>query len=161
MRKIITSCILSMLYVTFIPAQEPCNNIGKNLSAMKKEFPELRYLRTDEKGDFYEDGYPEEGIAIFFYFRNNIVIEECMTVESDVGDGFTQMWYDSMVKAFQSKHSYAFSIDKTNRHHWCYSDFQIHLILNGKGDKTLAMIIYQKGGYNTGISRNSFYEKWK
>jgi hypothetical protein len=59
-------------------SQEPGNNLGKSLSTMKQEFPELRYIKTDQKGEQYEDGYPQDGIATFFYFRNNRVVEECM-----------------------------------------------------------------------------------
>lgn len=71
---------------------EPNCNIGKSLTQMKKDFPELRFTKTDTKGDQYMDGYPQDGIGVFFYMKDDIVIEECMIVQSN--DGFPRMWYD-------------------------------------------------------------------
>ena len=79
-------------------AQESGCNIGSSLSSMKQRFPELRYIKTDAKGDEYEDGYPEDGIATFFYFKDNYVIEECMICQTD--DGFPYEWYNSLVNSF-------------------------------------------------------------
>lgn len=49
---------------------EPNCNIGKSLTQMKKDFPELRFTKTDTKGDQYMDGYPQDGIGVFFYMHS-------------------------------------------------------------------------------------------
>lgn len=104
MRKLFVMLFCSIIFCTFGQSR-PGNNLGKSLNTMRQDFPELRYIRTDEKGDFYEDGYPEDGIAMFFYFRNNAVIEECMICEST--DEFAKIWYNEMWKSFSSKYPYA------------------------------------------------------
>ena len=79
-------------FVANAQSNEPACNIGKSLSVMKQLFPELRYVKSDAKGDEYEDGYPEEGTAIFFYSKDSKVVEECMIVQSN--DGFARSWYN-------------------------------------------------------------------
>ena len=99
MRTLITA-IFAILIISSAYAQtnEPGNNIGRTLSQMKQLFPELRYTKTDSKGTQYEDGYPQDGIATFFYFKNDRVVEECMIVQSN--DGFPKVWFDQMVSSF-------------------------------------------------------------
>ena len=82
-------------------AQEPKTNLGKSLYSMKQEFPELRYIKSDQKGDHYEDGYPEDGIALFFIFKNNYVVEECLICEGK--DGYPYEWFKSLIETFDSK----------------------------------------------------------
>lgn len=88
MKKIILLLLLVALRLNCY-SQEPDCNIGKTLVAMEQEFPDLRYIKTDSKGDEYEDGYPQDGIASFFYFKDGYVIEECMICISN--DGFPHM----------------------------------------------------------------------
>lgn len=135
--------------------REPGNNIGKTLSVMKQKFPGLRYIKTESKGIEYEDGYPENGIATFFYFKNNKVVEECMIVQAT--DEFPKMWYDKMVDSFISNYTSGFGTDSPNAHHWCYSTFQVHLIYISEGEKHTALIVYEQGGYNTGVTGKDFF----
>ncbi len=147
------------LVISAQSTNEPGNNIGKSLSVMKQTFPNLRYLQTDEKGDEYEDGYPQDGIAVFFYFKNEQVVEECMIIESD--DGFPRMWFDAMVDGIVSNYSPGFGVSNYNAKHWCFSTFQVHLIYVSEKGVNTALIIYEKGGYMTGITGDAFYKKYK
>ena len=122
MKKILIVFILAICDITAYAQDKPGNNLGKSLSIMRQEFPELRYIRTDEKGDFYEDGYPEDGIAMFFYFRNSLVIEECMICEST--DGFPKMWYDKMWESFASKYPYAVTQNTYNSKTFDFRNFK-------------------------------------
>ena len=90
-RIIFLLCFICLTIICYAQGHEPGNNLGKSLSLMKQQFPELRFLKSDEKGDEYQDGYTEDGIGIFFYFKNNVVIEECMIVQSK--DDFPRMWF--------------------------------------------------------------------
>lgn len=160
-KKLLTVFLCVMLSVCAMAQSqaEPGNNIGKSLALMKQQFPELRYIKTDEKGDQYEDGYPQDGIAVFFYFKNNQVVEECMITQSN--DGFPRMWFDSMADGIVSKYSPGFGTSGYNAKHWCFSTFQIHLIYVSEDGTNTAMIIYEKGGYNTGITGEAFFKKYK
>lgn len=153
------SLFILSLSISSAYAAEPGNNIGHSLSIMKAKFPELRYIGHDEKGDKYEDGYPQDGIAMYFYFKNNKVSEECMIVQSN--DGFPKMWYNQMLDNILTKYPAGFGTMNSIAHHWCYSTFQLHLIyIEEKGINT-AMIVYEDGGYNTGVTGADFFEKYK
>lgn len=142
MKRIITvlCCFMFMfIFLVHIKAQEPGNNLGKSLSLMKRDFPALRYLKTDSKGDEYEDGYPNNGQAVFFYFRNNIVVEECMIIQDS--NDFPCMWFNTQVKAFhETKYR---NIEFKNGHYkFYYSYFTVDLIyVEENGNKT-ALVIY-------------------
>lgn len=157
--------LLFALLAGFVPlqvsAQEPGTNIGKTLSEMRQKFPELRYTKTDEKGMQYEDGYPQDGIATFFYFRDNIVVEECMIVQAT--DGFPRMWYDKMVETFNSNYHRVCGVDGYNVHRWCYSSFKVHLLYVSERGTNTAMIIYEEGGcgYFSGMTPGEFFDKYK
>jgi hypothetical protein len=109
---------------------------------MKQEFPELRYIKTDAKGDEYEDGYPEEGIATFFYFRNGYVVEECMICQST--DGFPLMWYNSMVDAFNKSYQTSLAVNKSNHKQYVFSRFKVNLIYVNENGKKTALIQYER-----------------
>ena len=84
MNKLLFLFLLLMLpFVANAQSNEPACNIGKSLSVMKQLFPELRYVKSDAKGDEYEDGYPEDGTAIFFYFKDEQVLKEIKNEASD------------------------------------------------------------------------------
>lgn len=154
--------LMSFLSFAYIIAQtnneEPGNNIGLSLEVMMRDFPELRYIETDEKGDLYEDGYPQDGIAVFFYFQRNHVVEEFMIVQSN--DGFPRMWFDSMAKALTSKYSEGFGISSYNEKHLCYSTFQVHLVYYSEESKNTALLIYKKGGYRNGVTAKTFHDEY-
>ncbi|MBR0045936.1 MAG: hypothetical protein IJP75_03505 [Bacteroidaceae bacterium] len=137
---------------------EPKNNIGKTLTQMKSLFPQLRYIKTDEKGDKYEDGYPQDGIATFFYFKNSKVVEECMIVQAK--DDFPRMWYKTMVDEFR-KYPYGFGTEDVNEKHWVYSTFTLNIILMSENGTNTALVIYENGGYNTGVTGATFFKQYK
>lgn len=160
MKRLITTIYATIILAcVYAQTNEPGNNIGNSLTYMKQKFPELRYIKTDIKGEQYEDGYPQDGIATFFYFKDNKVIEECMIVQSD--DGFPKMWYDKMVDTFITNYSYGFGTSSRYAKHWCFSTFQVHLIYVSEKGTNTALIVYEKGGYNTGVTGKEFYEKYK
>lgn len=121
---------------------EPKCNLGKSLSTMKREFPELRYIKTDTKGDEYEDGYPEDGIATFFYFKNNIVIEECLICQTT--DGFPREWYNSMVNAFNNNYGSALRTNNPNDKEYDFGSFLVHIIYVAENGQYTALIVYEK-----------------
>lgn len=137
---IIASFLLELCFCK-IYAQEPGNNLGKTLSVMKREFPELRYIKTDDKGDEYEDGYPQDGIAVFFYFRNNVVVEECMIAQAT--DGFPNMWFSAQVKAFE-KSRYSRCDHEAGHYTYTYSNFKVELIYVEENGRNTALLVYSK-----------------
>ena len=86
MKKILmTLMLLTVMVITAYAQDKPGTNLGKSLYTMKQEFPELRFIGSDENGERYQDGYTEDGISMFFRIRNNSVVEECMICDSDDG----------------------------------------------------------------------------
>jgi hypothetical protein len=141
MKKVLFFVVLIFTYISTY-AQEPGCNIGSSLYSMKQKFPELRYIKTDTKGDEYEDGYPQDGIAIFFYFMDNYVIEECMICQSN--DGFPLEWYNSMVTAFNRNYHNALGKDTQYFKQYVFSFFNVNLIYVSEDGKNTAMIVYEK-----------------
>lgn len=134
---------MSFIYSVCSVAQElPCNNLGKSLYMMAQEFPELRYIRTDKKGEFYQDGYTQEGIAVFFYFKDDKVIEECMICQSV--EGFPKMWYDSMWKTFSTNYTYALVENTYNSKIFQFKGMKVSLIFYPRDGKETAMVVYEK-----------------
>lgn len=158
-RLIITVFATLILAYAYAQTNEPENNIGRTLSQMKQLFPELRYTKTDSKGIQYEDGYPQDGIATFFYFKDNKVVEECMIVQAN--DEFPRMWFDKMVDSFVTNYPPGFGTSGYNAKHWCYSTFSVHLIFVSEDNINTAMIIYEAGGWKTGITGAEFIKKYK
>ena len=160
MKRLITTVFATLILAcAYAQTNEPGNNIGRTLSQMKQLFPELRYTKTDSKGTQYEDGYPQDGIATFFYFKDNKVIEECMIVQSN--DGFPKMWFDKMVDSFVTNYPPGFGTSGYNAKHWCYSTFSVHLIFVSEDNINTAMIVYEAGGWKTGITGVDFLKKYK
>lgn len=160
MKRLITTVFATLILAcAYAQTNEPGNNIGRTLSQMKQLFPELRYTKTDSKGTQYEDGYPQDGIATFFYFKDNKVIEECMIVQSN--DGFPRMWFDKMVDSFVTNYPPGFGTSGYNAKHWCYSTFSVHLIFVSENNINTAMIVYEAGGWKTGITGADFVKKYK
>jgi len=140
-KRFIIIVVLLLVEMCFchIQAQEPGNNLGKTLSTMKRDFPELRYIKSDAKGDEYEDGYPQDGIAMFFYFRNNIVVEECLIMQDT--NGFPNMWFNAQVNAFE-KSRYQKRDHEARHYTFTYSSFKVDLIYVEENGKNTAMIVY-------------------
>lgn len=160
MKRLITTVFATLILAcAYAQTNEPGNNIGRTLSQMKQLFPELRYTKTDSKGTQYEDGYPQDGIATFFYFKDNKVIEECMIVQSN--DGFPRMWFDKMVDSFVTNYPPGFGTSGYDAKHWCYSTFSAHLIFVSENNINTAMIVYEAGGWKTGITGADFIKKYK
>ena len=155
MKKIFIIMFACLQVLTaFSQKKEPGNNIGKSLTIIKQNFPELRYVITDERGIQYEDGYPKDGIAVFFLFKENKVIEECMVVQSN--DAFPRKWFDSMSESFFQKNQAGFITSNYDTKHLCFSTFQVHLIYKSENGINTALLIYENGGYDTGITGNDF-----
>ena len=140
MRKILLLSVLMLLSVYSYAQREPENNLGKSLSIMKQKFPELRYIKTDQKGEQYEDGYPQDGIATFFYFRNNRVVEECMICQTN--DGFPLDWFRSLCKEF-NKNWYSNLRSNNNSHKkYIFSNFSVDIIYVSEGSNNTTLIVY-------------------
>lgn len=132
-----------MTFLTTISAQDkPGNNLGKSLLTMKQEFPELRYLGSDENGDLYQDGYIEDGIFYLFRLKNNIVVEECMVVDSN--DGFSEMWFNELWKSFASKYPYAVKVNKAYSKLFDFNSFKILMTFTQKQESYRTLVLYSK-----------------
>lgn len=137
--------LLAFLTCLTLFAQEPGNNLGKSLSLMKKEFPELRYIKTDQKGEQYEDGFPQDGISMFFYFNNNVVIEECMICQSN--DGFSLDWFRSLCKEFNKNWPSNLRTNTLTHKEFEFSYFLVDIIFVSENGQNTALIVYsQKQG---------------
>lgn len=141
MRKSYVTFILLMCCIFAYGQSEPGNNLGSSLASMRQKFPELRYLKTDAKGDEYEDGYPEDGIASFFYFRNGRVVEECMICQAT--DGFPYQWYVSLCNAFRKNYGKALKTDKRYYKQYVFSTFNINIIFVSENGSYTALIQYE------------------
>ena len=54
MKKILMTLMLLTVFVITAYAQDkPGTNLGKSLFTMKQEFPELRFIGSDESGERY------------------------------------------------------------------------------------------------------------
>ncbi len=136
---------------------EPGNNLGKTISELRQVFPNARYVRTEAKGDFYTDGEDtSEGLSCFFYLKNYRVIEECMIIQSN--DGFPKMVYDRWIKTFSKYMQVAAFGDGVN--HMCFSTFSTHIMFFTEQGKNTALLVYQAGGVNNGVTYNDFMNKW-
>lgn len=152
MKKITLIILLVALFTSFdsYAINEPATNIGNSLSYMKQKFPELRYIGSDAKGDQYEDGYPQDGIAVFFYFKNNRVVEECMIVQSY--DGFARDIFQSWVDEFFIKRSGYCVKSSYNAKHILYSKFRLHILFFSENGTNTALLVYEKGGMDDGVT---------
>lgn len=142
MERISIFLLTILIGISIFAQNDPKCNIGKSLNQMKIEFPELRYVTTDQKGDQYEDGYPQDGIGVFFYFNDGIVVEECMICQSE--DGFPKEWFNSMANEFDTKY-----YSKIERQTLCtriygFSTFKINLLYISENGMNTAMIVYEK-----------------
>ena len=142
MKKII-SLIAACLVCLTMSAQvdEPENNIGSSLSAMQQKYPELRFVKSDEKGDQYMDGYKKDNMATFFYIKDNQCIEETVICESTTDAPYA--WYKSKVALFDQKY-YSAGRNIVYGREYSFSHFRVKLIcVTSEGTQT-AMLIYEK-----------------
>lgn len=143
-----------LLIWTNLPANaqsnEPKNNLGSSIYSMKQKFPELRYIKTDNKGDQYQDGYPKNGVGTFFYFKNNILIEESLVCKGR--NGFPYDWYKSMVEIFEEKHPNK-GINHDYGKEYIFSTFKVYLIYGSNDGVNYAFVTYQS---NSDVSSRDY-----
>lgn len=142
MKKII-SLIAACLVCLTMSAQvdEPENNIGLSLSSLQQKYPELRFVKSDEKGDQYMDGYKKDNMATFFYVKDNQCIEETVICESTTDAPYA--WYKSKVALFDQKY-YSAGRNIVYGKEYSFSHFRVKLIcVTAEGIQT-AMLIYEK-----------------
>lgn len=142
MKKLLTIFMLIVIAISAYAQDKPGNNLGKSLYVMKQEFPELRYLSSDENGDRYQDGYTEDGISMFFRIRNNSVVEECMICDSD--DGFSKMWFDELWKSFSTKWPYSVKVNKPYSKMFDFGSFKILMTFSQERGTNRALILYSR-----------------
>lgn len=142
MKKFLTIIILIASVCVAYAQDKPGNNLGKSLSTMRQEFPELRYLGSDDAGDRYQDGYTEDGISFYFLLKNNAVTEECIICDSE--DGFSQMWFNEMWKSFSSRYPYSLKVNKPYAKMFDYGTFKILMKFNSERGINRATILYSR-----------------
>lgn len=142
MKKLLTIFMLIVIAISAYAQDKPGNNLGKSIYVMKQEFPELRYLGSDENGDRYQDGYTEDGISMFFRIRNNSVVEECMICDSD--DGFSKMWFDELWKSFSTKWPYSVKVNKPYSKMFDFGSFKILMTFSQERETNRALILYSR-----------------
>lgn len=142
MKKVITLFLLLVSVFIAYAQDKPGNNLGKSLYTMKQEFPELRYLSSDNAGDRYQDGYTEDGISFYFLLKNNTVTEECMICDSN--DGFSQMWFNEMWKSFSSKWPYSVKVNKPYSKMFDFGTFKILMTFSSDREVNRTTILYSR-----------------
>lgn len=80
---------------------EPKNNLAKSFDELEREFTQLRYIGKTEYGDKYQDGYTEDGVSVYFFFKNDRVVRECIQVSSN--DSFPKIWFDATKESYMEK----------------------------------------------------------
>lgn len=146
MKKII-SLIAACLVCLTMSAQvdEPENNIGLSLSSLQQKYPELRFVKKDEKGDQYMDGYKKDNMATFFYIKDNQCIEETVICESTTDAPYA--WYKSKVALFDQKY-YTRGRNIVYGKEYSFSTFRVKLMcVTSEGTQT-ALLIYEKTNSN-------------
>ncbi len=131
-------------------SNEPPTNIGTSFSVMKKKFPELHHIGTDELGEIYEDGHTENGISFRYYFKNDILIYESMMVASN--DGFAREVFNSWVDEIFIKYPGMCSKSSYDTKHTLYSKFRLHIIFKTDKGNNIAFLMYENGGWEDGIT---------
>lgn len=140
--KNVFTIILLIISTVILAQNKPGNNLGKTWGTMITEFPNLRYVQTNEKGDVFQDGYGEDGISAFFCFSNGVVIQECLIVEST--NGFSKSWYDAMCNTFMSQYPYAIVRNTYNSKIFDFGDFLLGLFFSIENGKETTSTLYSK-----------------
>lgn len=122
-------------------AYEPGNNLNKTISQLQSEFPNLRYSKTETKGDLYIDT-SDEDLPTFFWFKNGRAIEECLMIQDT--NNFPLMWWRQMCDKFYNETSYKRVEPKPGHYKFYYSNFIIDLIYIEENGNNTAMIVYTK-----------------
>lgn len=131
--------IISFVFSFSAHAFEPGNNLGKTISQLQSEFPNLRYSKSEAKGDLYIDN-SDEGLPTFFWFKNGRSIEECLMIQDT--NNFPLMWWRQMCDKFYNESSYKHVEPKAGHYKFFYSTFSIDLIYIEEGGINTAMIVY-------------------
>ena len=120
--------------------EEPKNNLNSSLSELKQKFSELKYISTDEKGDQYSDGTPTDGIGVFFYLKNNYVIEEAIVVQSN--NGFAKEYFRTISNSFIQAGNYLDSSLSSEKKRFIYSYFYIDILNYTPEDTNTTLVVY-------------------
>ena len=131
--------IISFVFSFSAHALEPGNNLGKTISQLQSEFPNLRYSKSEAKGDLYIDN-SDEGLPTFFWFKNGLSVEECLMIQDTTN--FPLMWWRQMCDKFYNESSYKHVEPKAGHYKFFYSTFSIDLIYIEEGGINTAMIVY-------------------
>lgn len=102
MKKILATISLSLICLISF-AQEPGNNLGKSLSSMRYQFPDLQYGWSEEGKDFYVHFEKDEYHKYTYYFvveRSKVVSETLMVEATGVIPHADYIFFLTMVKRF-------------------------------------------------------------
>lgn len=135
---------------------EPKTNIGKSLSEMRVDFPNLRFIEHTSNGDHYQAGVTEHGVSAFFTFKNNRVIGECVMVRSKTGAA--KAWFDKVKSDMIALSSAVYNETDV---HQLYSTFSCHLYFSKENDEYCSALYYNEGGWKDGIVGTDFYKMYK
>lgn len=75
---------------------EPGNNLGKSLSQMRAEFPDIQYEKTIDGEDLYYTGGEEEYLC--FGFRYGVLVSESMYISGDIN--FRNELFRALTRSF-------------------------------------------------------------
>lgn len=139
-----------------VAQNEPTTNLLKSLSQMKRDFPELRFLEHTEDGDNYQDGYTTDGISVYFTFKDDVVVTECIRVCSN--NDFAWDWYRKMKKEMPRG---IYSVYNEYDVHQLYTLFSGHLLYSADGSKCHCSLYYIVKGWGNGIDGMAFEKGFK
>ncbi|MBR6927266.1 MAG: hypothetical protein IKH52_08715 [Bacteroidaceae bacterium] len=120
---------------------EPGNNLGKTLSQMRAEFPDIQYEKTIDGEDLYYTGGEEEYLC--FGFRYDVLVQESMYVSGD--RNFRHELFRALTNSFdKTRFSLCQTADDMRVYH--YSTFRVDIVKNlyESGDSDCLYIRFER-----------------
>ena len=145
--SLIITTLLCCICFTNITAQntEPNTNLRISLFQLKQKFPNLQYVKSDLKGNLYRDGKATDDVIMYFYAKENKVVEESMVIQTN--DGYSKMMYDETVKAFTNKGGFITADFGENHVKLSYSFFDIDFTYQTSNGLNTMWMIYSLNGW--------------
>lgn len=148
MKRISLLLLLFILSISLF-AQEPGNNLGKTISQIQQEFPNLAFLRYDKGYQVYNSAGDDEDFTSF-YFSNGRVVGEYTYIFEYASDGrFITDLYISLINRF-AKYGARHNRSKSSSYDITYFYFP-NFIVKFANYHTQLQIYYELNGYQINI----------
>lgn len=139
---------LAFVYNVF--AQEPGNNLGKSITQVKQEFPNLVYSRFDKGYKVFKSKGEDEDFTAFYFDNGKLVSEETFIFDYASSGVYISRLYSSLVSKFSKYNS------KHKRKKYSDSDitffFFSNYIIKIANYGNQLQILYELKGYNINVT---------